>query len=71
MKMVQVSSSTLSAVGYDPAMQTHRVAFIGGGLYEYSGVPASVHSGLMSPSSLGSYFDAQIKKGSYRCRKID
>lgn len=70
MNMVPVSSSNLSAVGYDAATQTLRVAFIGGGLYEYSGVPVSVHTGLMSASSHGSYFDAHIKKGPYRYRKI-
>lgn len=68
--MVSVSSSNLSAVGYEAATQTLRVAFIGGGLYEYKGVPASVHAGLMSASSHGSYFDAHIKKGPYRYRKI-
>ena len=70
MNMVPVSSSNLSAVGYDAETQTLRVAFIGGGLYEYSGVPAAVHAGLMSASSHGSYFDVHIKKGPYRYRKI-
>ena len=68
--MVPVSSSNLGAVGYDAASQILRVAFITTGLYEYSGVPASVHAGLMSASSHGSYFDAHIKNGAYPCRKI-
>ncbi|WP_246051616.1 KTSC domain-containing protein [Panacagrimonas perspica] len=68
--MVPVSSSNLSAVGYDATTQTLRVSFVDGGLYDYSGVPASVHASLMSASSHGAYFDAHIKKGPYRYRKI-
>lgn len=70
MNMVPVSSSNLRAVGYDAATQLLRVAFIDGGLYEYLSVPASVHAGLMSAGSHGSYFDAHIKKGPYRYHKI-
>lgn len=70
MNMVPVSSSNLRAVGYDAATQTLRVAFISSGVYEYSGVPSSVHAGLMAASSHGSYFDAHIKKGPYRYRKV-
>lgn len=70
MNMVPVSSSNLRAVGYDVATQTLRIAFISSGVYEYAGVPASVHASLMGASSLGSYFDAHIKKGPYRHRKV-
>ncbi|MFM1683382.1 KTSC domain-containing protein [Aeromonas salmonicida] len=70
MKMVPVSSSNLRAVGYDSTSQTLHVAFHSSGVYEYSGVPALVHAGLMSAESHGSYFDAHIKKGPYRYRKI-
>lgn len=70
MNMVPVSSSNLRAVGYEVATQTLRVAFISSGVYEYSGVPSSVHAGLMAASSHGSYFDTHIKKGPYRYRKV-
>lgn len=70
MSMVPVSSSNLKAVGYDAASSTLRIAFLNGGIYEYSGVPSSVHAGLMAASSHGSYFDAHIKKGPYRYRKV-
>lgn len=68
--MVPVSSSNLSAVGYDTTTQTLRVAFNNGSLYEYSSVPASVHAGLMAASSHGSYFDAHVKNGPYRYRRL-
>ena len=70
MQRVGVSSSNLRSVGYDASTQTLEVEFLNGGLYQYFGVPASVHAGLMAASSHGSYFDAHIKKGPYRFRKL-
>ncbi|SFB22224.1 KTSC domain-containing protein [Azotobacter beijerinckii] len=70
MNRTSVSSSNLRSVGYDPSTSTLEVEFHNGGLYEYSGVPASIHAGLMAASSHGSYFDAHIKNGPYRYRKI-
>lgn len=70
MNMIPVSSSNLQAVGYDPTTQILRVAFKNGSLYEYSGVPASVHAGLMAAGSHGSYLDTYIKKGPYPYRQI-
>lgn len=70
MNMVPVSSSNLKAVGYEPITQKLQVAFLGGSLYEYSGVPAPVHAGLMAAGSHGTYFDRYIKNGSYPYRRI-
>lgn len=70
MNRTPVSSSNLSAVGYDPETQTLEVEFLDGGLYRYSNVPSTIHAGLMSASSHGSYFDAYIKKGGYLYSKI-
>ena len=49
MNMIPVDSSNLSSVGYENG--TLYVAFNSGGLYSYSGVPASVYSGLLNASS--------------------
>lgn len=65
-----VSSSNLKSVGYDPETRTLEVEFLYGALYSYSGVPESVHAGLMSASSHGAYFDAHIKKGGYPFLKL-
>jgi len=70
MNRVRVSSSNLASVGYEPDMRVLEVEFLNGGIYQYSNVPAHVHSGLMSASSHGSYFDAYVKKGGYSYRKI-
>ncbi|MDZ5458655.1 KTSC domain-containing protein [Azohydromonas lata] len=68
--MIPVSSSNLRAIGYEAATQTLRIAFVSSSIYEYYGVPASVHAGLMAASSHGSYLDAHIKKGPYCYRKV-
>ncbi|WP_347450729.1 KTSC domain-containing protein [Acetoanaerobium noterae] len=59
MNMIPVSSSNLSAVGYENG--TLYVSFHSGGLYSYANVPESVHKSLMSAGSKGSYFAAHIK----------
>ncbi|HCR3555360.1 TPA: KTSC domain-containing protein [Morganella morganii] len=70
MNRVSVSSSNLRSVGYDPATNTLEVEFHHGGIYQYSGVPPHIHSGLMNASSKGQYFDAHIKKAGYPYRKV-
>lgn len=67
MNMIPVSSSNLSAVGYENG--TLYVSFHSGGLYSYANVPESVYRGLMSASSKGSYFAAYIKN-SYRYARL-
>jgi hypothetical protein len=70
MNRTPVSSSNLRSVGYDAEARMLEVEFLNGGLYRYSGVPASVHAGLMSASSLGTYFDRYVKKAGYPFVKI-
>jgi hypothetical protein len=65
-----VSSSNLSEVAYDAASSTLGVRFKSGGEYEYYGVPEHVYRGLVSASSVGSYFHANVKKAEYRVKQI-
>lgn len=62
MRRESVSSSNLASVGYDPTSKTLEVAFKSGRVYEYYNVPASEHRALMSASSHGRYFNANIKE---------
>jgi hypothetical protein len=67
MHMVSVSSSAISAVGYDPATQRMQIRFEGGGTtYTFCRVPQYIYEGLLSAASKGSYYDRHIK-GRYRC----
>lgn len=45
MRMIPVSSSNLESVGYENGILC--IAFHGGRIYEYTGVPESVYQGLM------------------------
>jgi hypothetical protein len=67
MQMISVSSSNLSAVGYEH--QALYISFHAGGTYLYSGVPESIYRGLMSAGSIGSFFAAHIKN-TYPCRRV-
>lgn len=69
MNRVHVNSSNLSSVGYDPASATLEVAFHHGGIYQYYGVPATVHTALLGAPSKGSYL-AHFVKGRYRYGKV-
>ncbi len=60
MQMRPVSSSNLVSVGYEPSTQTLRIEF-NSGLYDYFGVPPSIHQGLMSAPSKGQYHHQYIK----------
>ncbi|SMQ74930.1 KTSC domain-containing protein [Agreia sp. VKM Ac-1783] len=70
MNRVPVISSNLSEVGYDPGTRTLEIAFNQGGVYRYSGVPPLIYEGLMSATSHGRFFDANIKKAGYTFRRI-
>lgn len=61
MQRESVSSTNLASIGYDASSKTLEVEFNSGRVYEYYGVPASEHSALMSASSHGKYFNANIK----------
>jgi hypothetical protein len=61
MQMFAVSSSNLSAVGYDPDDLALVTTFKNGTTYKYLNVPPSLFQGLMSAPSKGTYFNRNIK----------
>jgi len=56
-----VTSSNIASVAYDPQTRTLEVEFCNGGTYQYFGVPARVHAGLMNAGSKGAYFYQNVK----------
>ena len=66
MKMVSVSSTAISAVGYDSTSSKMRIRFSQGRSYDFCGVPQSIFEGLISSSSKGQYYSAYIRD-SYQC----
>ena len=49
MQMIDVVSSTVQAVGYDASARTLRVAFQGGGIYDYYDVGAALYDEMLQP----------------------
>lgn len=59
MHMQPVTSTDISSIGYENGLL--HILFNSGGLYSYHDVPQSVYQGLMSATSQGRYFRANIK----------
>lgn len=56
-----VSSSQISARGYDAPSQTLRIKFSSGGVYDYSNFPEEEFEKFRSAESAGSHFFKHIK----------
>ena len=64
-----VRSSNLKSIGYDLKRSVLEIEFVDGGVYQYSGVPESVHQALMAAASHGSFSHHRIKD-KYAYRKV-
>lgn len=60
MKMIQVESSQIAAIGHSGT--TLRVEFKRGGVYDYANVGADMFERLKGAESVGSFFSQNIKK---------
>jgi hypothetical protein len=61
MNSTVVESTTLATVAYDEVRELLRLEFRSRAIYQYSGVPAAVHEGLLQAPSMGSYFNRVIR----------
>ncbi|MFH1659720.1 MAG: hypothetical protein FD131_329 [Rhodocyclaceae bacterium] len=61
MDRTPVSSSNISAIGYDSDSEMLEVEFTNGAVYSYSGVPLGEYDGFMNADSKGKYLHANIK----------
>ena len=68
MERIEITSSNLKSVGYDPATQTMEVEFHKGPIYRYKEVPLEVYDTLVRCDSAGAYF-AMAVKGKYEFEK--
>lgn len=66
MQMIRVSSSGISAVGYDAASRRMKITFVQGHTYDFCGVPQNIFDGLLRSSSKGGYYNEFIRDR-YRC----
>lgn len=68
MKMIEVVSDNISAVGYENA--TLYIRFNRGQVYAYSGVPEQLFRKLLNAPSCGEFFSDHIK-GAYQYKRIN
>jgi KTSC domain len=61
----RVNSSSLEAVGYDPATATLGIRFHNGREYQFRSVTQEEHGRLLAANSLGQYFAHQIRNAGY------
>ncbi len=69
MNWINLESSNLERAKYDEKTSTLEIEFKGGRIYQYFDVPETVFKGLISASSHGEFFHAQIK-GHYRFARV-
>jgi len=60
-EMQEVSSSNISAIGYDVEEMILRIEFNTGRTYDYEDVPEYVYENLENADSIGSYFYKHIR----------
>jgi lysyl-tRNA synthetase class 2 len=61
MERIAVESSSVSAVGYDPATFELEVEFRNGRSYRYQLVPIAVYRLLLQAPSIGKFVNEQLK----------
>ncbi len=66
MQMIRVSSSAISAVGYDPDTRRMKIKFVQGHTYDFCRVPQHIFDGLLRSASKGGYYNDHIKDR-YQC----
>ena len=69
MNATTVESSTLATIAYDSGSELLQLEFNSRALYQYFGVPATVHKALLCAPSKGSYFNRAIR-GKFRYMRI-
>ena len=69
--MIEVESSMLDAIDYDPASLTLKIRFKKGGqTFAYVGVRGNVYTEMLESESIGKYFHSTIK-GKYEYSKVE
>ena len=72
MKLSEVESSNIAAMGHDYKNNVLRVVFKRGGTYDYENVPMKLFDDILAAESVGKAFHSNIKTqpGSYPFKKV-
>jgi len=68
MNRTQVKSSFIESIGHEG--DTLEVAYKGGGLYKYTGVPRETYESVLGAESIGKAFREQVLKGGFDVEKV-
>jgi len=60
-RRIEVDSSAIRSVGYQPDVGVLEIEFKGSGLYRYYGVPKAVYRRLLTAESIGGFVNTRIK----------
>lgn len=69
MHRVEVESTLLRSVGYDPVTEVLEIELRNGRVYQFSSIAEDVYRELMASASLGHYFNESIKDA-YPYRRV-
>lgn len=61
MERIPVSSSNIAAIGFELLSETLEVEFKNGSIYQYFNVPEVLFEQLMAATSVGAFFNANIR----------
>lgn len=64
--MIRVSSSAITAIGYDPISMRMKIQFVQGDTYDFCRVPAHVFESLLNARSKGGFYNDHIRDR-YQC----
>ena len=70
MVITGVVSSTVKTIGYDESLALLRLEFRSEAIYDYFGVPASIHEELLRVPSIGACFNQKVR-GCFAYRQIE
>jgi hypothetical protein len=66
MQMIQVRSSAIAAIGYDPQTRRMKIKFTQGHTYDFCNVPQLVFDGFLQSASKGTFYNIHIRDR-YQC----
>ncbi len=69
MDWINLNSTSLARVKYEPSSLILEIEFHGGRVYQYFDVPSQIFEGLIGADSHGEFFNSQIK-GHYRYARV-
>lgn len=62
MKRILIEAPEIGAIGYSPCASVLEIEFKDGEVWQFLGVPTSVHDALWAAPSKESYFNAHIRE---------